>query len=244
MDDILVGRLQQVPGRAILARVIYAVSWSGGKDSALALDRAVRGGLRVQHLFNIYEGSSGRVRFHGVRRELIRAQADALGLDLIQAHTHPADFEAVFASVLDELEALEVDGVVFGNIHLADIRAWYEERTTARGFEHREPLWEENPAALLDEALGRGYRARVVSVNLELGRGEWLGRELDAALAAELKALPDVDPAGERGEYHTFVFDGPLFREPLQVADGEVFEREGHLVLDLLPAPPPPVEQT
>lgn len=214
----------------------YALSWSGGKDSTLALDRAVRGGLPIDRLFNIYEGNSGRVRFHGVRRELIRAQADALGLDLVQRHTHPDDYETVFGRILDELRDDGVEGIVFGNIHLSDIRAWYEERTSARGFEHREPLWGEPPAALLDEFIGRGYLARVVSIDLERGRPEWLGRLLDAELADALRSSPGVDPAGEHGEYHSFVFDGPLFHRPVAVGTGDTVEREGHRLLDLVPA--------
>lgn len=215
----------------------YALSWSGGKDSMLALDRAARQGLDVRWLLNIYEGNTGRVRFHGVPRELIGAQADALGLELVQAHTHPDDYETAFSRTLDTLAAAGVGGVIFGNIHLSDIRAWYEQRTTARGFQHREPLWDTDLARLLDELLERGYRARVVAVNLELGREEWLGHDLDAALTAELKRLEGVDPAGERGEYHSFVYDGPLFRRAVSFVEGDTFEREGHRILDLRLAP-------
>src|SRR5689334_20105664 len=107
----------------------YALFWSGGKDSLLALDRARRAGLSVTHLANIYEGNSGRVRFHGVRAEMIEIQARALGLNLIQSHTHPRAFEPVFLDALEDLKKLGVQGLVFGNIHLADVRAWYEERT-------------------------------------------------------------------------------------------------------------------
>lgn len=96
----------------------YALSWSGGKDSTHALHRALERGLRVSHLFNIFEGSSGRVRFHGVRRELIAAQAEAFGLELVQAATGPEDFEAAFLRVLDRLAELGTEGVVFGNVHL------------------------------------------------------------------------------------------------------------------------------
>mgnify|MGYP001294425993 CR=1 FL=1 len=215
--------------------MIYALAWSGGKDSTLALDRAVRQGLEVRYLFNIFEGVSGRVRFHGVRRELIAAQAAALGRELIQEQTHPEDFEATFGRVLERLGELGVGGIIFGNIHLADVRGWYEARTVARGFEHREPLWGEAPAALVREFVDRGYRARIVSVNLELGREGWLGRELDHELADEILAFEGADPAGERGEYHSFVFDGPLFREAVEVEPGAVYEREGHRLLDLLP---------
>lgn len=217
------------------------MAWSGGKDSALALDRAIEDGLRVTHLLNVFEGSSGRVRFHGVRAELIRAQADALGLALVQRHTQPADFETAFLSGLDALQADGVSGIIFGNIHLADVRAWYEERTSARGLAHVEPLWGGEPATLVRAFLARGWRTRVAGVNLGMGRREWLGRELDGALAAELAALPGVDPAGEKGEYHTFVFDGPRFRAPLAVEVAGEVELEGHALAELrLAAAPPP----
>ena len=104
-----------------------ALFWSGGKDSLLALDRAKEDGLEVSHLVNIYEGSSGRVRFHGVRKEFIASQARALGLELLQKNTHPDTFEQAFRSVMLELKQFGVGGIVFGNIHLADIRAWYEQ---------------------------------------------------------------------------------------------------------------------
>jgi uncharacterized protein (TIGR00290 family) len=201
----------------------------------LALDRGVRQGMDLRHLFNIYEGVSGLVRFHGVRRELIQAQADALGRDLVQDHTHPDDYPAVLDRVLEELRRRGVGGIAFGNIHLSDIRGWYEERTLGRGFDHQEPLWGTTTAAVLDEFVARGYRARIVSVNLESGRREWLGRELDGELVAELKATPGIDLAGERGEYHSFVYDGPLFQEPVVFREGPVFEREGHLIQDLVP---------
>ncbi|HET9986011.1 MAG TPA: diphthine--ammonia ligase [Longimicrobiales bacterium] len=218
--------------------MLCALGWSGGKDATLALDRAVREGLDVRYLFNIHEGTTGLVRFHGVRRELIARQAEALGLELLEGRTHPADFEAELLRILEILRLRGVEGIVFGNIHLADVRAWYEERTTGRGFRHLEPLWGTAPADAAAELVARGYRARVVSVNLELGRGEWLGRDFDAALLEELRRAEGVDPAGERGEYHTFAYDGPLFRHPVAYAPGSVFEREGHRIQDLLPVGP------
>lgn len=210
-----------------------ALSWSGGKDSALALDRALRMGLPVRYLFNIYDGRTGRVRFHGVRRQLIAEQARSLDLGLVQRATDPQGFEAAFLSLLDDLAKRGVEQVLFGNIHLEDVRAWYEERTTARGFRHREPLWGEEPGDLVLEFVRRRHRALIVSLNREVGPQDWLGRELSEELVGEIRQHESVDPCGEHGEYHTFVFGGPLFATDLQLSRGPVHEQEGHLLLDL-----------
>ncbi|HUZ03001.1 MAG TPA: diphthine--ammonia ligase [Thermomicrobiaceae bacterium] len=215
----------------------YALSWSGGKDSLLALDRALLGGRDVATLFTIHEGNTGRVRFHGVRAELIQAQAKALGLPILQAHTHPCDYEAVLIDLLNRLPALGIGGVIFGNIHLADIRAWYEERTGARGLEHVEPLWGDTPSDVVREFVERGHVSRIVSVNLDLGRPEWLGRTFDLDLIREIEAA-GVDPCGERGEYHSFSVNGPRFRHPVAVREVGIIEMEGHRILDLQLATP------
>lgn len=218
----------------------YALMSSGGKDSTLALDRARRMGLDVRYLVNIYEGTSGRVRFHGVRHALIVEQARALGLELLTAATSPASFEGTFTHLLRELKALGVQGVVFGNIHLADIRAWYEERVRAQGLEHIEPLWGAPPVELVWEVLERGYRALIVSVDLARSAVRFLGRELDADVYTEISTRDDLDPAGEAGEYHTFVFDGPELRQPVAFTKGDTLVMEGHRFVDLIPAAGPP----
>src|SRR5207244_12953531 len=106
----------------------HALFWSGGKDSLLALDRAERRGLEVSHLVNISEGNTGRVRFHGVRKELIQAQAEALGKTLLQFETHPENFEQAFQRALARARELGIGAIAFGNIYLADVRAWDEDR--------------------------------------------------------------------------------------------------------------------
>jgi uncharacterized protein (TIGR00290 family) len=210
----------------------YALSFSGGKDSTLALDRARRDGLDVACLFNIFEGVSGRVRFHGTRAPLIAAQATSLGIPLLQESTHPNDYETVFLRVLDRLGDEGIGGIIFGNIHLADIRAWYEERVTARGFQHVEPLWLTPGQALLREFVERGYISRLVSLDLARTPSEWLGRMVDPAFIDDVLAHPTIDPNGERGEYHTFVENGPLFRHPIETDIGHIVEMEGHALLE------------
>jgi diphthine-ammonia ligase len=210
-----------------------AVMWSGGKDSTLALDAGVAAGYDVTVLVNLYDPGSGRVRFHGVRRELIQRQATSLGIPLLQRAAAPSEFEAVFLRVLGELRARGETAVLFGNIHLADVRAWYEERTLGHGFEHVEPLWGTAPGAVLDRVLERGYRARITSVDVTRASREWLGRVIDAELVRALQSHPGLDAAGEAGEYHTLVEGGPLFHTSLHTRLGAVFETESHALIDV-----------
>ena len=192
----------------------YALMWSGGKDSALALMRARASGRDVVRLVNFYDGATDRVRFHATRRELIQAQADAAGVELRQYGTPWDRYEAAFVGMLDELRRDGIRGVVFGDIHLADVRGWYEQRVRAAGLEHVEPIWGEPSGSLLAEFVASGSRAVVTCVELPKLAETWLGRTIDVAFAREIAALP-VDPAGENGEYHSFAYDGPLFRRPV-----------------------------
>lgn len=218
----------------------YAVAWSGGKDSTLALHRARRQGYRMTHLFTLFDGSTGRVPYHGVRRSLIEAQAEALDLELVTGTTGedlhgegPQGFEAVLLDVLGDLASSGLSGVVFGNIHLQDVRDWYEERVRGRGLDHVEPLWGGDALRLTREFVTLGYRARVASVHLKSGDPAWLGHDLSVPFLQEIAGSRGVDPAGERGEYHTFVWDGPLFHRAVPLRDGELLDIEGHRVLDL-----------
>lgn len=213
----------------------YALAWSGGKDSSLALHRSRIEGRRVTQLLSICDGPSGRVPYHGVRAELLGAQAEALGLELVLGETSDeAGFEDVFLDALGGLADRGIRGVVFGNIHLDDVRAWYEERVTDAGLEHVEPLWGGEPSRLVREFVGLGYRSRVVSVQLESAADpDWLGRDLDVELLDLIDARPEVDPCGEKGEFHSFCWDGPLFRSPVETAEDGRLEVEGHRILDL-----------
>jgi uncharacterized protein (TIGR00290 family) len=212
----------------------HALFWSGGKDSYLALARARRQGIAAPTLVTLYDDRSGSVRFHAVRHELIAAQAFALGLRLY-LHAVPRDgYDRTFRAALDQLVASGHTGVVFGNIHLADVRAWFETRVRAAGLEHVEPLWGEAPAALLDEFVACGALAIVTCVEAARLPPAWLGRPVDAVLATDLARRPDVDPCGERGEYHTFVYGGPLFTSPVTWRPGPIRERDGFATLEVL----------
>lgn len=204
-----------------VSAIRYAVSFSGGKDSMLALDRAKRAGLRVERLLTLYDEASERVRFHAVPAAVMRAQAAALGLSLGLYPTTPASFEGVFLSALDALRAEGIGGVIFGNIHLADVRAWYEQRVRAAGLEHVEPLWGEPPERLVREVVARGYRAILTCVDETTADPSWLGQPLSDELIAAFTRR-GIDPCGEHGEYHTLVTGGPLFSTPLALRSGVV----------------------
>ncbi len=210
-----------------------ALCWSGGKDSTLALYRLRQDGVAVEWLLNLFEASSGRVRFHGVRAELVQAQARALGVELVQRPVGPDGFEAAFRAALAELKHAGCSAVAFGNVHLEDVRAWYEDRVRAAQLAHVEPLWGTPPGAVVREFLAKGFRAVVASVDLSRGRPEWVGKSLDEELLRAVEAS-GADPCGEHGEYHTFAFCGPLFARPVRFRVAGVLERDGHRFADLV----------
>jgi len=213
----------------------YAVMWSGGKDSALAADRARRSGLDIACLLNFYDQESGRVRFHATRAELVAEQAAAAGIAIRQYATSWSDFEPAFRGALEALVGDGVAGVVFGDIHLADVRAWYEERVRAAGLEHVEPLWGEPPRDLLDEFVATGGRAVITCCETAKIDESWLGRIVDEHFARDIQNIP-IDPCGENGEYHSFAFAGPLFARPVRWSPGETRSDGRFAQLDLVGA--------
>lgn len=213
----------------------HALLWSGGKDSALALDRARRAGLDVRLLLSFGDAASGRIRFHATPRDLLERQVAATvvgsGRSVFSTwESMPGGLEEQLA----ELARLGYAGVILGDIHLADVREWYESRVRAAGLEHVEPLWGESPAALLDEFVESGGRAVVTCVDTERLPEAWLGRIVDRAFCADIAGL-DVDACGENGEYHSFAYAGPAFRVPVGWAAGERRHDGRFAQLDLRP---------
>jgi len=210
--------------------------WSGGKDSALALDRAKRAGTDVSRLLTFYDSATHRVRFHATRVEMLEAQAVAVGIQLRTIPTPWAKMEANFRHELRSLREEGFTGVVFGDIHLADVRAWYEERVTAAGLEHIEPIWGESPERLLAEFITSGGRAVITCVDLAKLDEAWLGRIIDQRFATEI-ATTGADPCGENGEYHSFAFAGPVFNPSVAWTAGERRLDSGFAQLDLTEGP-------
>lgn len=210
-----------------------AVSFSGGKDSMLALDRLVRAGVSIPALVTLYDAATERVRFHGTSRAVMQAQAAALGLPLRAYPTTPATFEDVLLRALADLRVDGIRALAFGNIHLVDVRAWYEERVQAAGITHVEPLWGEPPAQLVHEVLQRGYRPIITCIEEARADPAWLGCELTPNLVQAMAAR-GIDICGERGEYHSLVVDGPCFHVPLAIRLGARQHAQGFQQIDIL----------
>ena len=188
-------------------------SWSGGKDSMLALHRALAAGIRVEALLAMFDEGGERSRSHAIPPQLMQAQADALGIELVIGRAGWADYEAVFTARLREFAARGLTHGLFGDIDLQPHRDWEEKVCAAAGLRAELPLWQDPRRALVDELLALGYRARVVCVDARCLDASFCGREFDAAFLAD---LPEgVDACGENGEFHTFVFDGPRFVQPV-----------------------------
>lgn len=218
-------------------KVIFC--WSGGKDSAQALHEILNAGdYEIAALLTTVTGDYGRVSMHGFRETLLERQAEALGLPLVKV-VIPKEctneiYEARMGELLARYQAEGVRTVVFGDIFLEDLRAWREQKLAQAGFKALFPIWKRDSTELACSFIEQGFRAVLTCVDTQHLGGEFAGREFDHTL---LKALPaTVDPCGENGEFHSFVFDGPIFHEPIGFTLGECVLRENrYMFCDLIP---------
>ena len=215
-----------------------ALSWSGGKDSALALHRLRELGTPPEVLLTTITEGYDRISMHGVRTALLEAQARAVGVPLATAAIPQAcdnaTYERVMTAALGARRDAGIGTVAFGDLHLADVRAYRERLVAPTGLAAAFPLWGEDTAALASRFVRLGFRAVLVCVDPAQLDPALCGREYDDAL---LDALPSaVDSCGENGEFHTFVYDGPVFAAPVACARGEIVDRGGFRFCDLVPA--------
>ena len=214
------------------------VAWSSGKDSAFALHVLREQGALVVGLLTTVNEAFERVAMHAVRLSLLRAQAEAVGLPLVEVRIPwPCPNEAYEAAMARALAGARAEGataVAFGDLFLEDVRRYREERMKGSGLEPLFPLWGRPTGPLAQEMIERGQKAVLTCVDPRVLPRELAGRAFDAELLRELPA--GVDPCGENGEFHSFAWDGPAFRHPVPVRLGEVVEREGFVFADLLPA--------
>jgi diphthine-ammonia ligase len=211
------------------------VSWSGGKDGCLALYRAKQAGHNIRYLFNMVSEDKKRSRSHGVRAAVIKEQARALGIPIIQQPTVDEEYEAVFIKKLKDLKRRGVEMGVFGDIDFEPHREWVEKVCNTAGMTAQLPLWQENQSKLLEEFINAGFKAIVITVKADLMGKEFLGRILDKKLIADIAGLDkNITPCGEAGEFHTLVVDGPIFKKRLDLIKTEIVSRGEHHFLEIL----------
>ena len=214
------------------------MSWSSGKDSAFALHTARQeSSVEVVGLLTTVNAAADRVVMHAVRRVLLDAQAERLGLALhvveIPSPCPNEVYETQMAAATNEAANAEVTHMIFGDLFLADIRDYRQRMLTGTGIAPLFPLWHRRTDTLA-RAMGKaGIRAVVTCVDPTVLPAEFAGRSFDADFLADLPAA--VDPCGERGEFHTFVWDAPGFSAPIPIEVGEVVERDGFVFCDVLP---------
>jgi uncharacterized protein (TIGR00290 family) len=210
--------------------------WSGGKDSAMALHALrQRADVRISGLLTTLTDEYDRISMHGVRRVLLLRQAAALGLPLQEVRIPPQCVNPLYEERMRKAMLLErrngVSSVAFGDIFLEDLRAYRERNLAQVGLKAIFPIWKSDTRMLARKFCKMGFRALTVSVDPRKLSRAFVGRELDESFIRDLPV--DVDPCGENGEFHTFVYDGPIFSAPIAVERGEVVERDGFYFCDL-----------
>ncbi len=219
------------------------LSWSGGKDSAMALYEVQRAGdWEIQGLLTTIAEDYDRVCMHGVRTVLLEQQAAALGLvvDKIHLATNESQegYDAKMQTCLKRCRERDIHAVIFGDLFLQDVRQYRERDLSKVGMQAVFPLWGRGTRALAERFLHVGFQAMVTCVNLHALAPGFVGRRYDSAFLADLP--PEADPCGEHGEFHTFVYDGPLFQRPVPFQTGRTVVRENRFAyLDLIPSVSP-----
>ena len=221
-----------------MARKIL-LSWSSGKDSAWSLHVLQQtADYEIAGLLTTFNGSAARVAMHGVRRALVEAQAQAAGhplwgVDLPWPCSND-DYERAMQTVARRALEQGIEGLAFGDLYLVDVREYREKRVRDAGLEPLFPIWGTPTRELALAMLDQGLRAKLACVDSKQLSAEFAGREFDRTLLGDLPA--SADPCGENGEFHSFVYAGPMFRGGIAIEVGEIVRREQFVFADLIPA--------
>lgn len=210
----------------------FFCSWSGGKDSCLALYRAIQQGGKPEVLLTMMVEDGKRSRSHGLPGAVIQSQAEALGLQSLVRSTSWDGYEQTFVSVLREFKEQDITCGIFGDIDLEAHREWVERVCSSVGIQAYEPLWQNARRDLLDEFMQLGFKATIVAVKQGALYDSFLGRTLNRQVIADLESA-SVDVSGEEGEYHTVVTDGPIFSRPVDLQFKGQAVRDGYCFLDV-----------
>jgi len=207
-----------------------AVSWSGGKDSALSCYKAIKSGFSVTNLINM---ANERSLSHG-SPEMMALQSDAIGIPIVQKETCWNDYERDFKQVLRELKKNGVTHAIFGDIDLQEHKDWTDRVCKECDLIPVSPLWKMKRGEVMREFIDAGFEAIIVCTKAEMLDETWLGRRLDKKFMQDMQKMkPDVDLCGESGEYHTFVMNGPIFKKPVGIVEKKKFMRGGYWYLEI-----------
>jgi len=229
---------QRKPVEARSQQEEVLLSWSGGKDSCLALYEVQRtAGVRVQALLTTVTREFDRISMHGVRRVLLQMQASRLGVPLhevfISRGATNEEYESAMGAALSAYQRQGTSRVAFGDLFLEDVRAYRERLLARHGMTGLFPIWKRDTSRLIRDFIQLGFRTIVVCVDPAQLDPSFVGRVIDDEFLAQLP--PQVDPCGENGEFHTFVFDGPIFRDAVKFSIGATVCRDSFWFCDLLP---------
>jgi uncharacterized protein (TIGR00290 family) len=212
-------------------------SWSGGKDSCLALFKAIQKGYEISILLNFISEEYKRCCFHGVSNELMNIQAEAIQIPIVQKPV-PADmeeYETQFKLAVNELKKRKIQGMVFGDIYLEEHKSWVDRVCNDIEITPIEPLWNLPAEKVVKEFIDIGFKAIVISAKADLFEEDFLGREINYDLISKIKKK-NICCCGENGEFHTFVYDGPIFKKKIIINETEKILKEGfwkHWFLDI-----------
>jgi len=211
------------------------ISWSGGKDACFSYYRAVNDKkTEAVCLLNMISEDGKRSRTHGVSSNLLKAQAEAMGIPIFQRKTTWNNYEDEFTKMLSTFKQKNMKRGVFGDIDLDEHRAWIERVCGKVEIKPIFPLWQCPREELLLDFIRSGFKAVVVAVKADMLSSEWLGRKIDESFVKDLKKISSVDLCGEAGEYHTFVYDGPIFKKRINIMKIEKQKKEKNRFLDIL----------
>ena len=210
----------------------FFCSWSGGKDSALALYRAIKEGGKPGFLLTILTEDNKRSRSHGLLSSLIEKQALALDIPLVLRAASWENYQEVFRSAISEFREQGIETGVFGDIDIEEHREWVRKVCFSASLGAYHPLWKNNRLSLLKQLFEVGFKATIIAIKDKVLDRRFLGKTLDLETIEEMEES-GIDPSGEEGEYHTVVTDGPIFSEPLQLENKEQVLRNGYWFLDV-----------
>jgi len=209
--------------------------WSGGKDSCFACYKAKLQGYNLFSLFNFTDASSRNSLSHGLSSQIIRKQVSLLDIPLFQKAMPKQNYRDEFKNVINEWKKnVDISGIVFGDIYLQEHKDWIDKVCSELNVEPILPLWKEDTRDLINVFIKAGFKAKIVSTNAKFLEKEWLGREVDQMLVKDLKNLGNIDLCGEKGEFHTFVYDGPIFKKAVEFSFGKKTQKNGHWFLEVI----------